>query len=101
MGARSATIVSETPIRLLVVNRENFWLFGREVPDFTQILSVTSRYVCGKPNGKGPAFHRTRMSGGLLETSRQQVTDEQDGSGQEDGHGELQERACSSCQIQD
>jgi voltage-gated potassium channel len=40
-GTRSATVVSETPIRLLVVNRENFSLFCREVPDLTHILSVT------------------------------------------------------------
>ena len=40
-GTRSATVVSETPIRLLVVNRENFSLFCREVPDLTQLFSVT------------------------------------------------------------
>ena len=40
-GARSATVVAETPVRLLVVNRENFALLCREVPDLTQVLSVT------------------------------------------------------------
>jgi len=40
-GARSATVVSETPVRLLVVNRENFSVLCREVPDLIQILSVT------------------------------------------------------------
>ena len=40
-GTRSATVVSETPTRLLVVNRKNFSLLCREVPDLTKILSVT------------------------------------------------------------
>ena len=40
-GNRSATVVAETPVRLLVVNRENFGLLCREVPDLTQILSIT------------------------------------------------------------
>jgi CRP-like cAMP-binding protein len=38
---RSATIVTDTPVRLLVINRENFSVFRREVPDLTQILLVT------------------------------------------------------------
>ena len=38
---RSATVVTETPVRLLVINRENFSVLRREVPDFTQILLVT------------------------------------------------------------
>ncbi|MGH9365151.1 MAG: Crp/Fnr family transcriptional regulator [Thermoanaerobaculia bacterium] len=40
-GTRSATVVSETPVRLLVINRENFSVLCREVPDLTQILSAT------------------------------------------------------------
>ena len=40
-GTRSATVVSETPVRLLVIKRENFSVLCREVPDLTQILSAT------------------------------------------------------------
>lgn len=40
-GTRSATVVSETPVRLLVIHRENFSVLCREVPDLTQTLSVT------------------------------------------------------------
>ena len=40
-GTRSATVVSETPVRLLVINRENFSVLCKEVPDLSQILSVT------------------------------------------------------------
>jgi CRP/FNR family cyclic AMP-dependent transcriptional regulator len=38
---RSATIVTETAVRLLVVNRGDFSLLRREVPELTQILLVT------------------------------------------------------------
>ena len=38
---RSATIVTDTPARLLVIDRENFAVFCREVPELTQILLVT------------------------------------------------------------
>jgi CRP/FNR family cyclic AMP-dependent transcriptional regulator len=38
---RSATVVTETPVRLLVINRENFSVLRRDVPDLTQILLVT------------------------------------------------------------
>ena len=38
---RSATVVTETPVRLLVINRENFSVLRREVPDLTQIFLVT------------------------------------------------------------
>jgi CRP/FNR family transcriptional regulator, cyclic AMP receptor protein len=38
---RSATVVTDTPVRLLVINRENFSVLRRDVPDFTQILLVT------------------------------------------------------------
>jgi len=38
---RSATVVADTPVRLLVIDRENFSVLHREVPDFTQILLVT------------------------------------------------------------
>ncbi len=38
---RSATVVTDTPVRLLVINRENFSVLRREVPDLTQILLVT------------------------------------------------------------
>jgi voltage-gated potassium channel len=58
-GTRSATVVSETPVRLLVVNRENFWVLCREVPDLTQILSVTlSRRLRHAEQCLGAAFHR-------------------------------------------
>ena len=40
-GPRSATVVTDTPVRLLVINRENFSVLRREVPDLTQILLVT------------------------------------------------------------
>jgi voltage-gated potassium channel len=40
-GTRSATVVSETPVRLLVIKRENFSVLCREVPDLTELLSVT------------------------------------------------------------
>ena len=38
---RSATVVTDTPVRLLVVNRGNFSALRREVPELTQILLVT------------------------------------------------------------
>jgi CRP/FNR family transcriptional regulator, cyclic AMP receptor protein len=38
---RSATVVADTPVRLLVVNRGDFSLLRREVPELTQILLVT------------------------------------------------------------
>jgi CRP-like cAMP-binding protein len=38
---RSATVVTDTPVRLLVINRENFSVLRREVPDLTQIFLVT------------------------------------------------------------
>src|SRR6266849_3316933 len=38
---RSATVVTDTPVRLLVINRENFSVLRREVPDLSQILLVT------------------------------------------------------------
>jgi CRP-like cAMP-binding protein len=38
---RSATVVADTPVRLLVVNRDDFSLLRREVPELTQILLVT------------------------------------------------------------
>jgi CRP/FNR family cyclic AMP-dependent transcriptional regulator len=38
---RSATVVTDTPVRLLVVNRGDFSLLRREVPELTQILLVT------------------------------------------------------------
>ena len=40
-GTRSATVISETPVRLLVIKRENFSVLCREVPDLTQTLSAT------------------------------------------------------------
>ncbi len=45
---RSATVVADTPVRLLVINRKNFSVFRRQLPDLTQILLVTG--VCGKSN---------------------------------------------------
>jgi len=38
---RSATVVTGTPVRLLVVNRWDFSALRREVPELTQILLVT------------------------------------------------------------
>ena len=38
---RSATVVTDTAVRLLVVNRGDFSLLRREVPELTQILLVT------------------------------------------------------------
>lgn len=38
---RSATVVADTAVRLVVINRENFSVLRREVPDLTQILLVT------------------------------------------------------------
>src|SRR5215831_6568532 len=40
-GPRSATAVSETPARLLVIDRANFSRLQREVPELTQTLLVT------------------------------------------------------------
>jgi CRP-like cAMP-binding protein len=38
---RSATVVTDTPVRLLVVNRWDFSALRRDVPELTQILLVT------------------------------------------------------------
>jgi CRP/FNR family transcriptional regulator, cyclic AMP receptor protein len=38
---RSATVVTDTPVRLLVVNRGDFSALRREVPELTHILLVT------------------------------------------------------------
>jgi CRP/FNR family transcriptional regulator, cyclic AMP receptor protein len=40
-GPRSATVVTDTPVRLLVVNRGDFSVLRREVPELTQTLLVT------------------------------------------------------------
>lgn len=40
-GPRSATVVAETPVRLLVIDRKNFWTLLTEVPRLTQTLLVT------------------------------------------------------------
>ena len=40
-GPRSATIVAETPVRLLVLSRRNFSMLLKEVPGLTQSLLVT------------------------------------------------------------
>jgi CRP-like cAMP-binding protein len=40
-GPRSATIVAETPVRLLVISRRNFSMLLKEVPGLTQSLLVT------------------------------------------------------------
>jgi CRP-like cAMP-binding protein len=61
---RSATVVTDTPVRLLVIDRENFSVLRREVPDFTPILLVTlSRRVRqaeqrADPMGAAPATGR-------------------------------------------
>ena len=56
---RSATVVTETPVRLLVIDRENFSVLRREVPDFTQILLVTFsrrvRHAEQRADRMGPA----------------------------------------------
>jgi CRP/FNR family transcriptional regulator/CRP/FNR family cyclic AMP-dependent transcriptional regulator len=38
---RSATVITATPVRLLVIHRVNFSFLRREVPELTQILLVT------------------------------------------------------------
>lgn len=38
---RSATVVAETPVRLLVIDRRHFWTLLAEVPRLTQSLLVT------------------------------------------------------------
>ncbi|MBI4609377.1 MAG: cyclic nucleotide-binding domain-containing protein [Candidatus Rokubacteria bacterium] len=40
-GPRSATVVAETPIRLLVIDRRNFWSLLTEVPRLAHTLLVT------------------------------------------------------------
>ena len=40
-GPRSATIVAETPVRLLVISRRNFSVLLEDVPGLTQSLLVT------------------------------------------------------------
>src|SRR5262245_24694292 len=40
-GPRSATAITDTPARLLVIDRANFTRFQREVPELTQTLLVT------------------------------------------------------------
>ena len=45
-GARSATVVAETPMRLLVIKRRDFSTLLREAPELTQsILATLSRRV--------------------------------------------------------
>lgn len=40
-GPRSATIVAETPVRLLVISRRNFFLLLKDVPGLNQSLLMT------------------------------------------------------------
>jgi CRP/FNR family transcriptional regulator len=40
-GPRSATVVADTPLRLLVIKRRDFAALLREVPDVTQQILVT------------------------------------------------------------
>ena len=40
-GPRSATVVAETPLRLLMINRRNFSTLLSEVPDLTKSILVT------------------------------------------------------------
>ena len=40
-GPRSATVVADTPVRLLVISRRNFSVLLKEVPGLTQSLLVT------------------------------------------------------------
>jgi len=45
-GPRSATVVAETPLRLLVINRRNFSTLLTEIPDLTlNLLEVLSKRV--------------------------------------------------------
>ena len=38
---RSATVVAETPLQLLVIRRPDFWTLLREVPELTRTILVT------------------------------------------------------------
>jgi CRP/FNR family transcriptional regulator, cyclic AMP receptor protein len=40
-GPRSATVVAETPVRLLVIGRESFSVLMREAPDLTRSILIT------------------------------------------------------------
>jgi len=40
-GPRSATVIAETPMRLLVITRENFTTLLDDVPDLTRTILVT------------------------------------------------------------
>jgi CRP-like cAMP-binding protein len=40
-GPRSASVVAETPVRLLVINRRDFTTLLREAPGLTQNLLMT------------------------------------------------------------
>jgi CRP/FNR family transcriptional regulator, cyclic AMP receptor protein len=40
-GPRSATIVAETPVRLLVITRRNFFVLLKDVPGLSQSLLMT------------------------------------------------------------
>ena len=40
-GPRSATVIAETPVRLLVINRRDFTTLLREAPGLTQNLLIT------------------------------------------------------------
>ena len=40
-GPRSATIVAETPVRLLVISRRNFFVLLKDVPGLNQSLLMT------------------------------------------------------------
>jgi CRP/FNR family transcriptional regulator/CRP/FNR family cyclic AMP-dependent transcriptional regulator len=45
-GPRSATVVAQTPLRLLVINRRNFYTLLAEFPDLTlNLLEVLSKRV--------------------------------------------------------
>ena len=57
-GPRSATVVAETPLRLLVIRRRDFSTLLRKVPGMTQNLLVT---LC----------HRVRQAERRLDVSRQ------------------------------
>jgi CRP-like cAMP-binding protein len=40
-GPRSATVVADTPVRLLVISRRHFSVLLKEVPGLTQTLLIT------------------------------------------------------------
>jgi CRP-like cAMP-binding protein len=76
-GPRSATVVADTPVRLLVISRRHFSVLLKDVPGLTETLLVTlSRRVrqaeeraerlgqgaTGGQNAPGPSGDRSDMT---------------------------------------